>query len=461
MIRIDALPDDVLLEIFDFHVGVRYGGKTGMEAWQSLVRVCRSWRSLVFGSPRRLNLRLYCTPKTPARDTLDVWPALPLLISGYMTSESSVTDNVIAALGQTDRVCQVVLFDLASWQLEKVLAAMQVSFPELTELQLFSNDKTPVVPDSILGGSAPRLRVLNLTSISFPGLPKLLLSAAHLVRLHLYGIPRSGYHDISPEVIVPPLSALSNLEAFSLEFQSPPSRTDWEIPSLPPPKRSILPALSRLYFKGVTEYLEALVSHIDTPQLDQVHISFFNQIDFDCPQLAQLINCTPTLRARDEAHVQFDDTTASIRLRYSTSKIRIVDLLIEVACGEPDWQLSSIEQVCSFLRPLSAVEDLHIDHRYSELVWKGDAIENTLWLELLLPFITVKNLYLSKDFAAGIASGLQELVGITTVLPSLQNIFVEELEPSGPFQENIGRFVAARQLSDHLIAISDWDKYSM
>ncbi|KAN0105348.1 hypothetical protein V8E52_011107, partial [Russula decolorans] len=41
---------------------------------------------------------------------------------------------------------------------------------------------------------------------------------------------------------------------------------------------------------------------------------------------------------------------------------------------------------------------------------------------------------------AGIAAALQELVGarITDVLPSLQNIFMEGLESSGPLQESIG-----------------------
>ena len=459
MIQIDVLPDEVLLGVFDFYKDTGDPScqpKTRIEAWQTLVHVCRRWRNVVFGSPHRLNLKLFCTPKTPAKDILDVWPVLPLMIKGIMFS--SGTDNVISALGQSNRVYQVALFDLADWQLEEVLVPMQLSFPELTELRLWSYGEAPAIPDSFLGGSAPRLRILELVAISFPGLPKLLLSATHLVRLHLSGIPRSGYRHISPEVLVARLSALSNLESISLEFQSPPSLTDWEGPSLPPPKRSILPALRRLYFKGVTEYLEALVSHIDTPKLDQVHISFFNQIDFDCSQLAQLINCTPTLRARDEAHVQFDDGTASIRLRYQTSTIGFNDLMVNISCGEPDWQLSSIEQVCSSLRPLSTIEDLYIEHRYSDLVWKDDAIENTLWLELLLPFTAVKNLYLSKDFAAGIATALQELVGITAVLPDLQNIFVEGLEPSGPFQENIGRFVAARQLSNHTIGISDWDK---
>jgi hypothetical protein len=374
---------------------------------------------------------------------------------------SSSTDNVIAALGQSNRVCQVILLGVADWQLEEILAAMQVPFPELTDLQLWSHDKTlPVipVPDSFLDGSAPRLRIFHLDGVPFPGLPKLLLSANHLVQLLLTNIPHSGY--ISPEAIVAPLSVLPCLKALSLEFQSPQSRPDWETRFLPPPKRSILPALELLFFIGATKYLEELVTRIDTPQLDTLDITFFNQIDFDCARLARFINCTPTLRALDEARVQFDDSTAGAKFRYRTSESGYGDLQINILCAEPDWQLSSMEQVCnSSLHPLSTVEDLYIEHQYSELVWKDDAIENTLWLGLLLPFTAVKNLYLSKEFAPGIAAALQELVGgITEVLSSLQNIFVEGLEPSGPFQKNIKQFVAARQLSDHPIAISVWDK---
>ncbi|KAF8495527.1 hypothetical protein F5888DRAFT_1907836 [Russula emetica] len=94
------------------------------------------------------------------------------------------------------------------------------------------------------------------------------------------------------------------------------------------------------------------------------------------------------------------------------------------------------------------IEDLYIGRQYSEL-WENIGIENTLWLELLLPFTALKNLYLSKEFAPRIVAVLQELLAdrITEVLPSLQNIFVEGLEHSG--------IVAARQLSDHPVAISD------
>ena len=74
----------------------------------------------------------------------------------------------------------------------------------------------------------------------------------------------------------------------------------------------------------------------------------------------------------------------------------------------------------------------------------------------------MKNLYLSKEFVPGIAATLQELIGgrIKEVLPSLQNIFVEELKSSELFQEKIGPFVAARKLPGRLIVISVWNKDS-
>jgi hypothetical protein len=460
MKRIDVLPDDVLLEIFYFYIHLYPSfKKTAVETWQSLVHVSRRWRSLVFQSPRRLNLRLLCTPETPVRDTLDIWPALPLIVRGHMASTSG-TGNIIAALGQSNRVCQVFLSGLTRWLLEEVSAAIQVPFPELITLQLFSDGETPpVILDSLLGGSAPRLLIFDLDGIPFLGFPKLLLSATHLVYLKLVNIPHSGY--ISPEAMVALLSALSSLSVLSLGFRSPQSRPGWESRALPPSKRFILPALADFCFKGVTEYLEELMTRIDTPRLDRMDITFFNQIDFDWPRLAQFINCTPKLRACDEAHVEFDYSTASVALRYRTSEAGLSDLRINISCEELDWQLSSIEQVCNSLLPLSVVEDLYIHHDYWQL-WKNDAVENTLWLELFLPFTAVKNLYLCKELAPDIAVALKELVGgrIMEVLPILQNIFVQKLEPWGPFPENIAQFIAARQLSDHPIAISvsDWDK---
>ena len=260
--------------------------------------------------PCCLNLRLYCLSKRPVKDRLDIWPALPLVIEGNMNM-----DIIITALGQSNRVCHVIL-GLAGCQ---SLALMQVPFPELTDLCLRTDDGTqPVISDSFLGGSAPRLRTLQFYSVPFPGLLKLLLSTTHLVELSFYNIPHSWY--MSPEAMVICFSMLSSLKRLYLAFESPHSHPDWESRSLPPPKRSILPNLHKFQFKGITKYLEELVIPIDAPQIDQMHMNFFNQINSSCPRLAQFINCTPMLRALEEACVRFYDTRAIITLQYPKYK---------------------------------------------------------------------------------------------------------------------------------------------
>ena len=98
---IDMLPDVALLEIFDFYLVYTSAWRT--EAWRRLVHVCRKWRNVIFGSPRRLNLELSCSERTPVRETIDAWPLLPILVSGYGYSKWGV-DNVIAALEHNDRI---------------------------------------------------------------------------------------------------------------------------------------------------------------------------------------------------------------------------------------------------------------------------------------------------------------------------------------------------------------------
>jgi len=108
------------------------------------------------------------------------------------------------------------------------------------------------------------------------------------------------------------------------------------------------------------------------------------------------------------------------------------------------------------------VEHLSIlEETRSPLHWQDD-IRNSEWLELLHPFTSVKNLYLSKELSPRIAPSLRELVGrrASEALPTLQNLFLEELHSplARPVEEAIGRFVAARQLSNHPVAISQWER---
>ena len=53
----------------------------------------------------------------PARESLDVWPALPLIVSSDVSSTS--VDNVIVALGHSDRVCQIDLSGVSQFFRER------------------------------------------------------------------------------------------------------------------------------------------------------------------------------------------------------------------------------------------------------------------------------------------------------------------------------------------------------
>jgi hypothetical protein len=452
-VTLDRLSDDVLLEIFDFYVDqARKNGE--IEAWHTLVHVSQKWRNVVFESPRRLNIGLVCTARKPVRRMLAVWPPLPIVVKqhGRPTSRWGV-DNIVAALEHNDRIREIDLWHVPSSLLEKVLAAIKERFPALTSLGLQCEDDTTsaIVPDSFMGGSGPSLQNPSLRSIpvTFPGLQKLLFSANHLVNLSLVKIPPSGY--ISPEAMAKALSTLTRLEELWLEFQSP--RSHQHLPSLPPPTRTVLPGLTDLRFKGVSEYLEDLVARIDAPQLHSLGTTFFYQLLFDIPQLTQFVRRTPKLKGHDEAYLTFSYSNVSLTLQQQRFGTKIA---LGISCRKIDWQLLSLMQICTSSSPLfSTVEHLHIDiDGFSSLPRWDDDIENGQWLDLLRPFTIVKNLYLSWRFASRIVAALQELIEETSVLPALETLHVERFNLSEPVQEAIGQLVAARQLARRPIAVS-------
>ena len=424
-----------------------------MTAWHTLVHVCRKWRDVVFGSPRRLNLRLWCKSSTPVRERLDVWPHLPIAIVGHSEGKWGV-DNFIAALKHNDRICQIHIWPVSSLQMETVLAAMQQPFPALTYLELIPQDGTAVViPASFLGGSAPGLQELTLRCISFSGLPRLLLSATHLVHLQLWKIPHSGY--ISPEAMVTCLSALTRLETLDIRFESPRSRPDRITRRPPPLTRILLPALATLEFTGVSEYLEDFVARIDAPLLKRLRMTFFHQLIFDIPQLTQFIGRTPKFKPHDKLRVLFYKGVVSVTL----PRTFVEEHNYRILCGPSDWQLSSMAQLCSSFFPQAlfpALEHLYIlDYRSD---WQDD-IENSQWLELLHPFTVVKDFYISSTFIPRIAPALQELVGerVIEVLPALDTLFLGEPLPSESVLESIWKFVAARELAGHPLSVFRWD----
>jgi hypothetical protein len=120
-------------------------------------------------------------------------------------------------------------------------------------------------------------------------------------------------------------------------------------------------------------------------------------------------------------------------------------------------------RVCNQLSPLlSQVERLDIrQYRWDQLTWQDDNdTDPTQWLELLIPFVSVKSLYVSELLGPCLACSLQELNGerVTEILPALQNLFLEGLQPSGTELEAMKAFVAARQFSDHPVVLQRWEQ---
>jgi len=79
------LPDEVLLEIFEFYLDEAFCVNTGH------------------------TLRLRCMQTRPVSNMLDIWPALPIVISGNGSPTPGV-DNITAALGRNDRACEINLW---------------------------------------------------------------------------------------------------------------------------------------------------------------------------------------------------------------------------------------------------------------------------------------------------------------------------------------------------------------
>jgi len=458
---IEALPDDVLLKTFELYLDKDDADEIDdghdYDGWQTLVHVCHRWRCIMFASPRRLDLKLYCTrQRSVDSKTLDIWPTLPIVIFAVdMHSEEDVT-SIISALRHHNRVCKIYSYNQQfqdSFLGE--FAAIDEPFPALTSLQLISSGQNvPVFPDSFLGGSAPRLRLLVLDGIPYPSIGRLFSSTTNLVQLSLHHIPRSGY--IAPETIVPCLSMLPRLESLLLQFQYPRSQAQRESRHLPALTRVVFPNLTFFNFGGDIEYFEDILSQIETPILNEAVFFFFNQLVFDTPLLEHFIRRTKTFMTIHTARVLFfsDSIVFILPGLGETADGDRETLYLSISCEPLDWQLSALAQVLdSFLSSLQTVESLEI--RVSDQDWQGE-IEVIQWQELLHPFTFVKHVTLDES-AELIAPALQELAGesATEVLPALQDLSIRSWKrrPSGPVQDGIEQFIATRRFHGHPVTV--------
>ncbi|KAH9168539.1 hypothetical protein EDB89DRAFT_2245129 [Lactarius sanguifluus] len=426
-----TLTDDVLLKIFCFY---RDGLKEFPDRpwkWHTLVHVCRSWRHIVFASPRHLDLQLLCTVGTPVRKYLDCWPpTLPIVISykflWHSPPSSEDEDNILTALENPDRVCSIELAAPRSF-LEKVSGVMQEPFHALTNLRFWSSGhwiQVPIVSQGFLDGSTCLQRI-SFRAISFPALPDVILSFGDLVELRLVDIPTPG--SISPEAMVDSLSNLLQLKTLEIGFSSRRSCKTRRHPL--PPTRSTLSTLTEFAFRGSCGYLEALVARMDTPSLHECYVGFFLQhrITFYVPQLFQFIRRTEGLRSPDKAVILSGGIGLSLTVGRSTGD-RSGSFSLNIPFYELDRQIPSLAHICSQSLPLlSGVKRLSIDSE-SETDPEGGQVDvdPAEWRRVFRPFAAVEELYVSEPLGPQVALSLPSATGQTEIMPALRSTFFEE-----------------------------------
>jgi len=455
--------DDVLLEIFDSYRKL-VSRPDGMWKWQKLLHVCQRWRYIVLASPRRLDLQIECDRRTPTWKSLDIWPPFPISLScNPWLSEGRGNHNVFAALRQPNRISQIDFSGVTYTEVEQFAAAMDEPFPVLTDLRVctFAMDVDPVgtaeLPDSFLGGSAPRLQSFVLERAAFPALPNLVLSASHFHYLHLRYTPHAGY--ISPIAMLTFLLPLHNLKSLTIGFLSPESRPLQMSP--PPLTHALLPSLTKFQFTGANEYLVDFIARIDTPMLDSFRMTLFSDGIPNISHLHRFIDRTDRLKTFIQAKVYFRSWEVQAIFKSPAN------LGLDITCNVSDWPLPSMVRLYEQLLTIpSQVEQLELyGEAWDELdfsieeVWQQD-LDGPLWLQLFNPFVSVKSLYVSERLGPFVAYALAKLAGesATEVLLTLDNLFLEGFGSSEFVQETIKEFVSIRQLSGHPIIVRCWER---
>ncbi|KAI9450494.1 hypothetical protein F5148DRAFT_1242880 [Russula earlei] len=461
---IDTLPDDVLLEIFDHHRlhALEYSFFEPWE-WHRLAHVCRRWRSIIFASPRRLDLRLVYTYRKPVRKTLNCWPALPIsiwyprLVLCHPLS-SADEDNVVSALQHPSRICEINL-TLTRPLLEKLTPLMRDPLPALEYLQLVSRDmmESLVLPTSFLGGVTPRLCHIDLDGTPFPTLPKLLSSATDLISLRLYEVPNTGY--ISPGELVAGLDATPKLKSLEISFHDCTTSLGQDSALTSSQARTVLSALTEFQFRGDSDYLEDLVSRIDAHNIEQCSITLLDERMFEIPQLAQFIGRTGELKS-SPYRTSIWLWQRGFSITHYFGRHHPFDggtFRLQIPCHGLARQMNLLACTCRRLSVLvSGVERLDIEaDRVPSDSW--DETITPRWLELFTPFGGVRRLELIGTLVPSIGSALEQSTtenggtGVSgpEVFPLLRDLHLRDTFTPPPLES----FIAARRLSGHIVSV--------
>jgi hypothetical protein len=327
----------------------------------------------------------------------------------------------------------------------KVFMVMQQQFPVLTHLTLeWDHYQRPLaLPSGFLGKSALCLQYIHLENIPFPELPILLLSTSDIIHLYL-----SDIVSISSEAMIACLATLPRLEFLHIEFKS--SRRHPDRVLLPPITRILLPVLSSFEFCGISEYLEDLISRIDSPRLNQIHIEYSCQpSEFQVANLFQFIDCLEDLKLALIRHACINVSTYRVSLvldpcsgnRSDRGRVNISAHYLCIG-GLNSYHAKLFGQPSTLLSRVVHLElyqlRVTIDRRVDD------------WLHILRRFSATRTLLVSVDSAGDNTPTLEDVTRETVaeILPVLDLICIDDQPVSC-----IEMFLAARRLSGRPVTV--------
>ena len=353
--------------------------------------------------------------------TLACWPrALPIVVDYGGSPELDPPtledeDDIMVALKRPDRVNSISL-TISSSLLERLSAAFNRPFPNLENLILLSRGCVRLtMPSAFRWGR--HLRRLHSTGITIPALIR--CSSRNLVDLQLHEVLNPW--DFSRNVLSDDLPWMAQLQSLSLHLHP----TTIDIVSVSPPflNRAVLPALTRLQYRGITEDLENLVARIDAPSLEDIEVRFPRKSITKFSEFTAFIGRIEIHKSYRQAHVLSSEHAISISLITPGVPTR---LKFQLFCKPLSEQLSYMAQIFTGLSALLFhVEDLRINvTRQSK---QEDASYTRRWLKLL-------NLF----------EGVPALHGLYIPQPGPRHV---------PLRQALVSFMTLRRLSRHPIAI--------
>ncbi|KAI0265559.1 hypothetical protein BC834DRAFT_165622 [Gloeopeniophorella convolvens] len=455
MTTIDALPDEILLEIFDsYRMGIsqlRWCHSTPW-SWYALGQVCRRWREVLLTSSGRLKLQIYCNRGLPITvDMLTHSPPLPLTIEYYWADDatprsraavynsdgrldkwtSTKMRGALFALKYLDRAVNIQLLTERSPPMLQFCSGMTgVAAPVLEALYLSSTCGARL-PDAFLSGGAPRLRSLTMFNVNFhlfpaPGLVELTLVTRNEAESATFLLDKSAEY----------LQSMPVLQRLVIEFSgNEPFRTSQGHQLHPTTAPIVLPALTWLRFTGSNSSLEAILGRIQAPQL-----VFFALSHFESAMPTSLVRFVSSWE-------KLKPTEASITLGYGwalcASALRYPSLKDRSpSIHSHTYDDSSLLSLCNALAPaFLTVNRLSLLKDNSQQA-QGEPPDVPGWRALLSIFKGITELCIEDDVALSAAEALRRL-DISEVIPKLCVLDVRLHSPFHVHEDHV------RALLDH------------